>query len=109
MHVPDDWPDDADGQVLRKLHAKGFDFSRRYVVDFMVDFEEWPPNPRALARIRQEFSTAAEYVDDVSGRGSVIVKIEAEVSYRFVVDTQQKLTDLVSDFGGWCDSWGVLH
>ena len=107
--MSDDWPDDADGQVLRCLRDKGFDFSKQYVVDFNVDFEEWPPNPEALRHIHREFKITSEYVDDVSGRGSIVVKIEAKLSYSFVVETQQRLTDLASEFGGWCDSWGVLH
>lgn len=104
-----EWPDDADGQVLRRLQGKGFDFSRKYLVDFTVDFEEWPPNPEALRAIRREFESAAEYVDDVSGQGSIVVKFESVLDYCFVVDTQLRLSEIVNDFGGWCDSWGVLH
>jgi len=103
------WPEDADGEVLRHLLDKGFDFAQKYVVDFNVDFEAWPPDPETLHRIRLEFPRASEHFDDVSGRGSVVVKLEAPLSYRFVVDTQQRLTELVDEFGGWCDSWGVLH
>ena len=104
-----DWPDDDDGRVLRRLRDKGFDFSRKYVVDFNVDFEQWPPNPEALHQIRQEFPKSSEYIDDVSGQGIVVVKVEAVLSYHLVVDTQKRLTELASKFGGWCDSWGVLH
>lgn len=107
--ICDDWPDDADGDVFRRLRDKGFDFSKQYVVDFVVDFEDWPPNPEALRKVQREFPSATEYIDDFSGTGTFVVKIEAQVSYQLVVDTQQRLTTLVSDFGGWCDSWGVLH
>jgi hypothetical protein len=30
------WPDDADGDVLRRMHAKGFDFANAVDVDFNV-------------------------------------------------------------------------
>ena len=103
------WPEDADGEVLRHLLDKGFDFAQKYVVDFNVDFEAWPPNPDGLHRIRLEFPHASEHIDDVSGHGSVVVRVEARLSYGFVVDTQRRLTELVDEFGGWCDSWGVLH
>jgi len=104
-----EWPDDADGQVLRRLLDKGFDFAQRHVIDFSVDFEKWPPDPEALRRIHREFPNASEYLDDVSGVGSVVVKLEATLSYHVVVDTQKRLTELASEFGGWCDSWGVFH
>lgn len=35
------WPNDADGGVLRRLQADGFDFSRPCVIDCNVDFEQW--------------------------------------------------------------------
>ena len=102
----DEWPDDPDGEVLRRLRGNGFDFTKQYVIDFSVDFEEWPPNPEALGRIRGEFPNASVYFDDVSGKGSVVVKVEATLSYPLVVHAQQRLTELASEFGGWCDLRG---
>jgi hypothetical protein len=106
---PSAWPDDEDGQVLRRLDEKSFDFTQRYVIDFVVDFDSWPPEPQALNEIRKLFPVATEYVDDVSGQGSITVKVEAILTYQLVVDTQSQLTRIAQQFGGWCDSWGVLH
>lgn len=106
---PSPWPDDPDGQVLRRLDEKGFDFSHPYVIDFVVDFDQWPPAPQALNAIQTRFPVATEYVDDVSGQGSITVKVEAVLTYQLVVDTQSQLTRIAEKFGGWCDSWGVLH
>lgn len=104
----DVWPDDADADVLRRLRDKGFDFSLHHLVDFNVDFDAWPPNPIARQRICREFPLVTEYVDEVSGVGSLVVKVDDMVTYRLVVDTQRRLSELASEFGGWCNSWGVL-
>ena len=108
-HVPREWPDDADGQVFRNLRDRSFDFEQKSTIEFNVDFDEWPPDPAALRKILQLFPCAEQYVEDGSDHGTIIVKVHTELDYRFVVDTQKTLTDIVSDFGGWCDSWGVLH
>ena len=104
-----EWPSDADGQVLTRLRDKGFDFSRQHVIDFTIDFAKWPPPHNLIRQIQKEFPNTGEYVDEVSGRGSIVVKVQAMLSYRLVMDTQKRLTDLASEFGGWCESWGVLH
>ena len=103
------WPDDEDGRVLRRLQEKGFDFSKSYVIDFIVDFKQWPPAQQALNDIRTRFPNTTEYVDDVSGNGSLTVKVEAVLTYQLVIDTQRQLTDAAEKSGGWCNSWGVLH
>lgn len=103
------WPDDDDGQVLRRLRDTGFDFSKKYIVDFVIDFETWPPDMHVRERILKEFPNIVEYTDVESGQSTLIVKVEDFLTYRFVVETQARLTELASESGGWCDSWGVLH
>lgn len=103
------WPDDDDGRVLRRLRDKGFDFTKKYVLDFVVDFEPWPPDVQVRQRILKEFPNTVEYRDEETGESTLIVKTEDFLTYRFVVETQARLTKLASESGGWCDSWGVLH
>lgn len=103
------WPDDDDGQVLRRLRDKEFDFSKRYIVDFVIDFETWPPNVQVCERIFKEFPNTVEYTDEETGQRVLIVKIENFLTYRLVAETQARLTELASEAGGWCDSWGGLH
>jgi hypothetical protein len=105
----DFWPDDDDGQVLRRLRNDGFDFTKKYVVDFVIDFETWPPDAQVLERIAEEFPNTTEYTDEVTGESTLIVKVEDFLTYRFVVEAQARLTALASVSGGTCESWGVLH
>ncbi len=37
-----DWPNDADGDVFRRLKNSNFDFSKKYTIDFTIDFQFWP-------------------------------------------------------------------
>lgn len=108
IDVPN-WPDDADGDVFRRLQDQGFDFSKPYVIDFNVEFDPWPPKPAALARLRERYPTAKAIPDEDGGRGYIQFKIIDLVSYELVIGTQTEVTALVEPFGGVCDSWGVLH
>lgn len=99
-----DWPNDADGDVFRRLHAGGFEFEKEIEVDFNIDFEDWPP-PRtfmtelAEAHPRAEISLEDDYV---------LMQLAARLTYHFVVDMQVKLTRMARPHGGHCDSCGVL-
>jgi len=101
------WPDDADGDVLRRLEEKGFDFSKHYMVDFNIDFDQWPPIKEAMDVIRIAYPDAKIYGD--GEEGYVLFKVNSLITYDFVVKTQAKASSLVTQYGGRCESWGVLH
>lgn len=105
----DEWPDDADGDVLRRMRSRGFDFSKEYVIDFNVDFDDWPPPPGALQALQSSFPGASIYEDSDSGDRFVLFKVKSILTYDFVVGTQAKASNLVQKYAGRCDSWGVLH
>jgi len=52
------WPDDADGDVLRRLRADGFDFRRKYSIDFNIDFRSWSKPAGAWATARAIYPSA---------------------------------------------------
>lgn len=102
------WPDDADGDVLRRLESEGFDFSRSYEVDFNIDFLQWPPPQRAIDAIKNVFPALSLHEDE-DGGGYILIKVNSVLSYKWVVETQAMASALVADAGGKCDSWGILH
>jgi hypothetical protein len=104
-----DWPNDADGDVFRRLLAKGLDFSKSYVIDFNVDFSTWPPKQEAVQLLQAEFPGAKVYEDAEDGGGYVLFKLNSKLTYDLVIQTQAKATALVAKYGGRCESWGVLH
>jgi hypothetical protein len=103
------WPNDADGDVLRRLEAGGFDFSRNYPVDFFVDFPSWPPPADALSALKAAFPDLKVVEPDGATAGYVAFDVLAPVTYDLVTRVQAQASALVAAHGGSCESWGVLH
>ena len=99
------WPQDADGDVMRRLSAAGFDFDKPTFVDFNVDFEDWPPDELALAAISNAFPDCTITEKD----DYVLVQITSIVSYEVVTSVQERLSALTANYGGRCDSWGLMQ
>ncbi|MEQ1594393.1 MAG: ribonuclease E inhibitor RraB [Casimicrobium sp.] len=105
----ENWPDDADGDVLRRMAARKFDFSKPYTIDFNIDFEVWPPPEEALRTLSKEFADWRAYEPDGDSPGYVLFQVLDVLSYERVVSVQKQATELMTPFGGVCESWGVLH
>ena len=100
-----DWPDDADGDVMRGLAERGFDFDATCTVDFSVDFARWPPRAEALDLLRD---LGEVVIEDGEDRPYVVLQIASPLSHAFVTATQRQVNRLMAPFGGGCDAWGVL-
>jgi hypothetical protein len=100
-----DWPQDADGDVMRRLNAAGFDFNTPAQIDFHLDFDDWPPSEALFDAITRAFPDAAILPQD----DYLLVQLVRRVSYELVTATQASLSALSREFGGRCDSWGVMH
>jgi hypothetical protein len=103
------WPDDADGDVLRRMRAKGFDFANAVDVDFNVDFDTWPPAEELVRILGSKYSRMRLYPSAAGDGGYILLVINAVLTYELVMSMQQVLTDLAAPFCGVCESWGVLH
>ena len=103
------WPDDADGNVLRRMEAGGFDFQEPCLIDFNVDFENWPPSPDALMVLRKNFPSTKVYEPSNNGDGYVQFQVFEKLSYELVMNIQSEVSDWMAPYGGICESWGVLH
>ena len=104
-----DWPDDADGGVLRRLVAQGFDFSKPHEIDFNIDFGSWPPHPDALECVRSRCPNVIPIAPEDGFNGYFLIRIIHNVTYEFVVETQRELSKLMAPFGGVCESWGLYE
>jgi len=105
-----DWPNNADGDVMRRLVANGFDFSKPYDVDFQVDFER-EIDGRAMHALKAQYPHARveHIVLGPEDSPYIQVTVHSKLTYDFVIRMQDAITELVKPFGGWCDCWGVLH
>jgi len=98
------WPNDADGDVMRQLHAEGFDFDREIEIDFNIDFKDWPSSQVFMNELAKAYPDCEISLED----DYVLLKIAAQLTYPFVREMQAKLTQIAQPHGGRCESWGVL-
>ncbi len=103
------WPNDADGDVLRRLQESGFDLSKATLIDFNVDFQIWPPPTEAVALLSREYPSLKLYPPDDNGDGYLQFQVYALASYELVMNVQSHVTELMAPFKGECDSWGILQ
>lgn len=103
------WPDDADGDALRQLHAYGFDFDAVHRVDFHVDFEAWPPSAGFVAELAARYPDVDVIEPDGDDHGYVMLSVESALSYDWLGLMQQQISALAEPYGGTCQSWGVPH
>ena len=109
------WPNDSDGIVFKKLRENNFDFEKQWTIDFNIDFGHWPLSADELNLIKSNFKNYEIIDSDDESQeegdyiGYVEVKIIAKLTYDFVVETQNQISNCVKTIDGWCNSWGVLH
>lgn len=106
------WPDDVDGDVLRRFDEDGFDFSKPVDIEFNIDFEPWPPSDEFMQKLRA-VHPGAEVIepgdgDDEDDDGYIQVVVNDRLSYELVMRVQRELTALAAPYGGVCDSWGAF-
>jgi len=103
------WPNNADGDVFRRLVNNGFDFTKKYSIDFNVDFQSWPPSKEAIAKLRSSYPNAKIIDSEDDYDGYLEFQIVDFLTYDLVIETQSKVSDLMKESGGTCNSWGVLQ
>lgn len=103
------WPSDADGDVLRRMLSHGFDFSSPASIDFNIDFDgRWPPPEELIAELGKSFAEVTIHEPgEYSGYVSFVVT--AQVTHELVMFIQSSVSELAAPFGGICESWGVPH
>lgn len=103
------WPNDADGDVFRRMQKSGFDFDKAVDIDFNIDFDSWPPSEELINMLRSHFKHVEIYSPDSSGDGYVNFVLNAVPTYELVIFIQKSVSEMAARFGGVCESWGVLH
>ncbi|HEY1556897.1 MAG TPA: ribonuclease E inhibitor RraB [Kofleriaceae bacterium] len=100
------YPNDADGDALRRIESDGIDTSRPIRVDFMVAAPD-----RSVA---EDFATLAlkrGYKTDIDAEGdewTVYCSKVMLVTYDSVVQAQRELDELARPYGAHSDGWGTF-
>ena len=101
-----DWPNDADGDVFRRLQENGFDFGNEYTIDFNIDFDHWSPKAETIKAIRalfpqcQFFEPDEEEQSDGTTTGYAQFQVINKLTYDMVMETQKRVTHQMNPFGG---------
>jgi regulator of RNase E activity RraB len=101
-----EYPDDADGDALRRVAGDGADMSRPMVIEFTVD----APDETAASVVAERVS-ARGYIPsiyrDEDGSITVCCAKRMLATYRGVVDAQAEINALCTPLGANCDGWGT--
>ncbi|HTJ45417.1 MAG TPA: ribonuclease E inhibitor RraB [Kofleriaceae bacterium] len=104
MSVPD-YPDDADGDALRRVAGSGSDMSKPMLVDFMI---------AAGAGATESIATGARALGYVAaidrndrGERTVYCSKQMLLDYDSVITAQRELDEMSAPFGGRTDGWGT--
>lgn len=109
------YPDDVDGDVFRRLNESGFDFCKEVEVDFNLDFNYWPLKEDTIKYLFNEFPNGKVVEPDEEDlakgidKGYFTFSVKTLLTYEFVMSMQEKLTKMLSNYDGYCDSWGVMQ
>lgn len=101
------WPRDPHGDVLRKLEADGFDFSRPALIDFNIRFQSQLPH-HVLKRLCRDYPSMALWRIDEDSGDCLEFQVYALVSYELVINTLGHVIELMSPCKGIRSSWAVV-
>jgi hypothetical protein len=88
------WPDDADGDVLRRLKARAFNFEAIYDIEFVVDFDDWPPAPQFVDFLKAAYPRLELYGAADGRSGYVKLIVESRLTYDLVISMQQSISEM---------------
>jgi Regulator of ribonuclease activity B len=106
----DEFPDDENGDVLRRMAARGIDLVSPRIVDFEHCFPDeaaaraFRKSVEATVREARLFESNAE-----SGTGwEVQCRVEMIPSHAAITETEERLGGIAAAFDGRPDGWGFL-
>ena len=106
--VTQDYPNDSDGDALRRLAADGNDMASPMVIEFPVVVSTEILAERFARIARERGFTANLWKHEDGADWDVVCSIGMVPTYADVVRTQQQLNDLSEPFGGYSDGWGTF-
>ncbi len=108
------YPDDANGDVFRRLEEANFDFSKEYAVDFYAIYateEEADIVARQYARDWKNGEKFKNIETKRSEKGGMELELVPlmKVTYENIVAFETKLAERTSKVDGYLDGCGVLQ
>lgn len=102
-----EFPNDADGDALRRLAADGSDFSRPMCVDFQVAVpDETAANGLAGVAYKLGYRVKIYASPECSRPWTCECSVRMLFTYDGIIAIQSELAALAEPFGGCPDGWG---
>lgn len=102
------YPDDDDGDALRRVVALGSDMSKPMCIDFAIDAPSEAIADLCIARLAERDFRSGKFRDDESGRWTINVPVVMTPVYAEIVHFQQVLDDDLRALGAKSDGWGTF-
>lgn len=105
--MSDSYPDDADGDALRRVASTGADMSRPIVIDFFITVPDREAG-EAVTQVVARFGYHAELVhDEEDDAWDCYCQRTMFPTHEGIVEAQGELNELSRPFGGYSDGWGT--
>ncbi len=102
------FPNNENGDVLRLLQSKGFDFSKEHVFEYEHIFKEKDSAQKFAEEIeKQNMKAEMSYYEEMSA-WNIKVKVTHLPTHDKITNTEDKLEKIAINFGGKKDGWGVV-
>ena len=103
--MPISYPDDDDGDSLRRVAEHGADMSQPMSIEFSINVPDLVRAHSLAERIAPAGFHPEIYVDDETGCVSIYCAKSMLATYQGVVAAQYELNELCALFGADCDGW----
>ena len=102
------FPDNADGDALRRLAESGADMTSPMVIDFAVAIpDECTGRSIVLKAIEIGYKTSVDQ-DSESGKWTCYCSKAMFATYEDVLNCQLELDKIAVAYGGFADGWGTF-
>lgn len=103
-----DYPNNADGDALRRVAADGSDMSKPMVIDFSVAIPDETSGNHVASATRSAGYDSYVSQDKDSGEWTCYCTKSMIATYVSVVSVQDELDKISHPFGGITDGWGTF-
>ncbi len=102
------FPNDADGDALRRVEDAGADMSRVMEIDFHIAIPDKRAGEQiAVDAISMGYSTKI-WQDEEDGEWTLECSKAMHATYDGVVNCQNELEEIARPFNGYTDGWGTF-
>lgn len=103
------YPDDDNGDVLRRMERSGDDLSKSRDINFSVVFEDRSSAVQFVNALIADGVRAELESDDIdSGSWDVTVTVPMVPTHGGITGVEDHLEKLATSLGGWNDGWGCF-